>query len=336
MKKSFFQKIVDVMKVRDFARAGSVARLATLGLVMLLMGLPAVAKDQYLLVGSIASNDILRYDANTGAFAGVLIPSGTGGMGQPQSMTIGPDGNLYIGSGSNILEFDSQTGKFLETFVSDSQMGQPIGLNFGPDGNLYVSDPGAHDGSKVFRFDGKTGASMGVFATTEPSERNPGFIGSAWGPDGDLYVAMGWDGYVAHFDGATGARLANLSTPEIEYGNGAMFGPDGLLYVSDYWIGEVEVYDIHTGTHVKTLDGGMYGAANMEFRDDGSLLVASVFTDHIFEFKSGSDSPTVFAAASSPYALVLSAVPEPSTYIMLLAGSCLLGFMARRRKESVI
>ncbi|MDP1573390.1 MAG: FxDxF family PEP-CTERM protein [Coxiellaceae bacterium] len=33
---------------------------------------------------------------------------------------------------------------------------------------------------------------------------------------------------------------------------------------------------------------------------------------------------------------LVSAVPEPETYAMLLAGLGLLGFMARRRKESAV
>ncbi len=47
--------------------------------------------------------------------------------------------------------------------------------------------------------------------------------------------------------------------------------------------------------------------------------------------------PSAFPDHTSYYVIEYSApVPEPETYAMLLAGLGLLGFMARRRKESAV
>ena len=53
-------------------------------------------------------------------------------------------------------------------------------------------------------------------------------------------------------------------------------------------------------------------------------------TGQDFYFRFGGDKADQFYISS----LTVSAVPEPETYAMLLAGLGLLGFMARRRKES--
>ena len=115
MKKSFFQKIVDVMKASSFAHAGRTAQVAIFGLAMLL-GFPAYASDQTLLVSNRESGAILRYNANTGAFVNVLVPAGSGGMHSSFGMTLGPDNNLYVASdlGDNrVLKFNSSSGEYL-------------------------------------------------------------------------------------------------------------------------------------------------------------------------------------------------------------------------------
>src|SRR6267142_1262250 len=89
-------------------------------------------------------------------------------------------------------------GTFIDKFVPAGSGGlQGTGAYiFGPDGNLYVSDFIAH---VVRRYNGMTGASMGVF-TSGYSFAAPG--GLAFGPDGNFYVA---DVSIVKFDGTTGA-----------------------------------------------------------------------------------------------------------------------------------
>src|ERR1700761_3070661 len=67
---------------------------------------------------------------------------------QPTGVTIGPDGNLYAGTGSpadgngaEINVFNPATGSKTGTgpsHVTDNSLNNPAGMAFGPNGNLYV------------------------------------------------------------------------------------------------------------------------------------------------------------------------------------------------------
>jgi hypothetical protein len=56
------------------------------------------------------------------------------------------------------------TGAFLGVFARYDE-GVGIGLAFGPDGNLYATDEVSGSGNRVVRFDGRTGAFLGTFAS---------------------------------------------------------------------------------------------------------------------------------------------------------------------------
>src|SRR5260370_39280220 len=63
-------------------------------------------------------------------------------------------------------------------------------MAFGPDKNLYLSTQGGvqGSGSEILRFDGKTGAPLGVFVPAG-SGGFQGVASIAVGPGGDLYPA---------------------------------------------------------------------------------------------------------------------------------------------------
>jgi len=109
-------------------------------------------------------NNVLRYDAATGAPTGEVIPPGHG-LDGPSFMAFGPDGNLYIAGwySYNVLRYDPY-GRFIDAFVPSSPrtLVNPMGGVFGPDGNLYVADYG---GGRVQRYNGMTGEHMGVFVS---------------------------------------------------------------------------------------------------------------------------------------------------------------------------
>lgn len=135
--------------------------------------------------------NVVRYDGTTGAFRGVFVPKGSGGLSGPNNMTFGPDGDLYVSDSgisvssdtpvSAVLRYQGPSGRspgaFMGEFVPAGSGGllQAQSVLFGPDGNgdwhedLYVAsaqlvggnDKGNH--GTVKRYDGRTGAFIDTF-----------------------------------------------------------------------------------------------------------------------------------------------------------------------------
>lgn len=167
-------------------------------------GFVAPAAEAALLIGNTRSDSIVLFDEINGTLLGDFTTPGANGLRDPDAITIGPDGNVYVSVGGNsglnlfdptypqdsaVLRFNLK-GEFLGVAAAGNGLTRPYGNAFGPDGNLYVS---SFRTNEILRFDGKTGAFIDVFA----SDHNDGFgspdglngpNGLLFGPDGSLYV----------------------------------------------------------------------------------------------------------------------------------------------------
>jgi len=180
---------------------------------------------------------VLRFDGATGAFIDEFVKQGMGGYNNPGGITFGPDGNIYVTSGTQsqsgpatnnaqILRFDGRTGAFKDIFVSANSGGleNPFFLLFGPDGNLYVSSVTKNS---VFRYNGTNGAFIDTFI---PSNRGglsrP--TGMSFGPDGFFYVVSSFTPTIGilRFNPTTGA-FVDVFIPQ---GSGGLTGPTGILF----------------------------------------------------------------------------------------------------------
>ena len=241
--------------------------------------LPASAA---LFVSNTEGNNILTFDEKNGEFIGELIAPNTGGLLSPDDLNFGPDGNLYISSGttpetSAILRFDSKTGEFLDVFASGNGLFRPYGAAFGPDGYLYVS---SFLSDEILRFDATTGEFFDVFAS---GNGQPGGLNGPndllFGPDGDLYVttqgsiavdgtpdfSAGLPSQVLQFDTTTKTSTVFVDQPTPSPDSfgfvsflGLALGPDKNLFVSDF-ANDIRRYNLETGELVDTLSTNYTG-----------------------------------------------------------------------------
>ena len=135
---------------------------------------------------------ILRFDGRRGAFIDTFVAPGGGGMLQPAGIGFGTNGDLFVcdfssetGAGA-VLRFhgplDAAAG---QPFPAADQPGArfaqaagvfPTHLAFGPDRTLYVTGSRTGDGQGVvLKFNGRSGAALGTFATVAGGARGLAF-----------------------------------------------------------------------------------------------------------------------------------------------------------------
>lgn len=93
----------------------------------------AVDNNNNLYVTNAGSKDLSKFD-EYGNFVTTIVNAGSGGLGTPSCLTIGPNGHIYVCSGDTdqVLKYDGETGDFIEVFISEGAGGlnQPVSLVF--------------------------------------------------------------------------------------------------------------------------------------------------------------------------------------------------------------
>ncbi len=259
-----------------------------------------VGPDGLLYVTSIASNEVLRYNATTGDFIDVFIPDGLGTLLNPTKVAFGPaDGLVYVTSYGNnrVKVYHPVTGAYLGNRVNAltaAGLNGPESLTFGPDGNIYVA---SRFTDSVKKYHATTGAFLGDFVT-------PGLGGLAepfhmhFSSDGTrFYVGSSTADTVIAYDGATGSLIGELIaddplTPEDETGgldnpHDVTIGPDGRMYVTSFDSDEVLVYDPGTGDFIESI-GGLDGPQEVVFIES-TFVEDDVVVIHTFTGESSGD-----------------------------------------------
>jgi sugar lactone lactonase YvrE len=257
-------------------------------------GTPAAQADLFLSSNKNANNgvpsdSIAQYDENAGALLNFYPDSN---LSSPRGILFGPDGNLYVGSGSkNILRFDS-SGNFIDVFVSGgAEINGPRGMVFGPDGNLYVSSKSTNS---VVRYSGVDGSYIDDFVFSGNGGLS-GPRGIVFGPDGYLYVGSFGDvnpktpAAVLRFDGTTGDFIDIFASDSLSGVsgllrgvNGITFGPDGNLYVCNANTDTILRYDGTTGLLIDPTGFVQSGTSPLSdpnsilFGPDGNLYVGDL------------------------------------------------------------
>ncbi len=274
-------------------------RIAAILSILTLLTLPLSAPAA-VLVGNTASNNVVLVDTVQGKVLRDFIAAGSGGLVSPDDLNYGPDGNLYVSSGTNtsgaILRYDGRTGDFIDVFATSDSLRRPYGFAFGPDGLLYVA---SFRSDEILRYDAVTGAFVDVFASGDGTAggllNGPNDLlfdrdgrlyvttqGSVANPDGS--VSFSQASQLLRYDIATGAgELLAQPTPSVPFFGfvsllGLALGADGAIWTSDFANG-VRVYDPDSGALLSEIDTNYTGTipsnnfiGNLAFVD-GDLAV---------------------------------------------------------------
>ncbi len=181
--------------------------------------------DGNLYVSSSDTNQVLRYDGQTGAFIDIFASAG---LVRPSYLKFRDDGFLYVCSGftDQVLRFDAETGASGGVFASGGGLDFPAGLTW-HDGLLYVS--GFSGGGGVFRYDAVTGDFVDVFT---PDPVGPLYL--RFGDDGNLYVSDYSQDSIRLYEGGTGDLLDVWTNVFLSGPVGQLIGPDGSLIVASW------------------------------------------------------------------------------------------------------
>jgi hypothetical protein len=180
--------------------------------------------------------------------------------------------------GSEIKLFDAATGAFLSTMAGGIRADC---IAIGPDGNYYAGNELDHT---IVRYDGTTGASMGVFASGGGLNR-PG--GIAFGLNGDLFVTDYPDQYVKRYSGTTGAYLGSFASgPGMLRPYDLQFGPDGRLYVCCYESGKIMRFNGTTGAYIDDFikGGDLTNPTSFDFDPDGNIFVGEYASNNVKKY----------------------------------------------------
>ncbi|NES70747.1 MAG: hypothetical protein F6K24_38805 [Okeania sp. SIO2D1] len=190
---------------------------------------------------------------------------------------------LYVGSFNNdsVLRFDSKTGEFIDTFITEGAGGLdgPVALTFSPnDNNLYII---SFLSRNVLRYDGQTGVFIDEFIPTESG--NLFFPQDlVFGPDTNLYLSNTGADSINQYDGVTGEFLEEFipnpnDTTLVNAPFGVRFGPDGKFYFSSTFTNSLLSFDPTTSTltTLATIEEPGAFPGGITFGPDGNLYIAN-------------------------------------------------------------
>lgn len=332
--------------LRTFAALAATALFS-----LVLLSANAVAETVYAV--GFGSGELISYDStDPSGTRTTLLPDGS--LVQPASLTVGPDGNLYIGENGNGSTFAPRISKYEVATLTLSTVYPfaafdvfPGGLVFKGTDLLIGRNPFFGDTGPIVQLANATGGTLSVsdYTTGGSLASSPGL---ALAGDGRLYVSdQTYDfgtqiasGPVKRFD-AAGTYVGEV----IADGASGLSGPTGLaingntLYTASIMSGTILQTDLTTDVTTQfATTGSPFEAGTLAMLADTSLLVGSPSGNgNIYHFGTDGTLLSTFASGLGQVGGIatVTAVPEPSTLGLtacgLIAGAC---WLCRRRRHA--
>jgi streptogramin lyase len=220
---------------------------------------------------------------------------------------------------NKVFRFDEQGNKLSNDIPTTSGTVFPTGIAVSPLGDIYVSALGV---GSILRFDGQTGASLGVFAT------GFGPAQLAFGPDGNLYVSEFFGttvrAYDAHAGTNFGTRLADAATG-LNSAQGLAFAANGDLLVGDGFATaegqHAKIVRVHNGVQstwgftdqCSPAGCPFYSPVAMLTQANGDVLVVDMLANYVARV-SDAGIPGFFASVNPPLAPPSTNYPSDITF----------------------
>ena len=321
------------------------SRFACLVFALLVTAASAIADTVY--VTSFTTGELVRYDSTNPAGTRTVL-SGSGVLVNPAALTLGPDGNLYVGEDGDggtvaprISRYTVATGSLstVHTFAAFDLF--PGSLAFKGTDLLIGRNPFYGNTGAIVKLANATGSgplAVSDYTTGGSLAASPGLALAA---DGRLYVSSQTynfttgiaSGPVARFD-AAGGYVADV----IASGSSGLAGPTGLvvsgstLYTASIMTGAVLRTDLATDVTTSFASvGGPFEVGALALLADGSLLAGSPSgSGSIYHF--GTDGTLLSTYASGLGQIGgIAAVPEPTAAALAAAGAIAGACGLRRR-----
>ena len=197
---------------------------------------------------------------------------------------------------------------------------------FGGDGHLYVA---GLNSSNVLRYDGMTGAPMGVFVSAGLGGLN-GAESVLFHPDGDLLVVSLNNSSVLKYsakDGSFVGVFVSAFSGGLSQPHDAIYGPNGNLFTAGFGNNKVIEYDGESGAFIRVVveddpatpgvdeTGGLSAAHSLAFGPDGLLYVPSFGTSEVLQYDPTDGSflgVYIGTGLSAPTALLFLEADDPA------------------------
>lgn len=170
--------------------------------------------------------DVVAVDPNTGKYD--VFPNPAPGESGARCMTVGPDGNVYLGTlpHAHFLKLEVKAGKLIDLGRPSRTEEYIWDVAFGHDGKLYGA---TYPQSKLVRYDPVSGA-MEDLGRMDPVEQYAHFV--AGSDDGFIYVGIGTSkANIAAYEIATGHHREILPVEFQRVGQASVYrGTDGNVY----------------------------------------------------------------------------------------------------------
>ncbi len=273
----------------------------------------ALAGVAAILTTGIASADNVFVVNNGGSSVseisgGVVTPFITSDLNSPTGIAIASDGDFFVANNAGYVEEFSPTGAAIEQYSTGEN--NPRGITFDSAGNLYVAEQGNHDILEI-----PVGGGPGTVVASGFSAINDLAF-----DNGTLYVT---DGGAGSIDAVSGGSITQLVTG-LSSPNGLAFDNAGHVFVVQHNSSTISEYTT-TGTVVDSsfiTETGAQGPKTLAIDSAGDFYITDNGDNTVTEYNAAGDLLATFSSSTfnGPCFVATDiAVPEPSTYALLLA-----------------